>query len=86
MMSIDGYSIIRDDRHGRSNYWGGTVIYYYDSLKVFEVEKDHHMKKLKSSVIEVMVKSQEILISVCLQATQQQIVYGNLQLKLNCPQ
>ena len=31
-ISIDGYLIIRKDRKGKKNNWGGTLIYYKDHI------------------------------------------------------
>ena len=38
-ISIPNYALIRNDRSGRGNSWGGVIIYYKDHLDVCQFDK-----------------------------------------------
>ena len=37
-ISIEDYLLLRKDRTGQSNHWGGTVIYYHKDLHIYELD------------------------------------------------
>lgn len=58
---IENYSLIRKDRMGTKNHWGGTAIYFKDHLNIYELENDKNMKSIESVWVEVIEKSQRLI-------------------------
>ena len=61
-IAIEGYMLFRKDRT-RNKKWGGTLIYYREHLNVHELSPDTNMDKLEAIWIEVIVKSQKLLVA-----------------------
>ena len=37
-IAIEGYLFIRNDRKGKGNNWGGTLIYYKEHIDIYELK------------------------------------------------
>lgn len=61
-IKIDGYELIRQDRKGKKNSWGGTLIYHKKHINIYELDYDKHMKAIESVWAEIIIKSQTILV------------------------
>lgn len=59
-IDINGYHIIRRDRIGKSNHWGGTIIYYHHLLNLHEINIENN--DLEAIWTEILLKSQKIII------------------------
>lgn len=57
---IDDYLLARKDRKGKSDHWGGTVIYYKQDLNMYEIDIPDN--NLEAIWMELIVKSQKLLI------------------------
>ena len=61
-VAIEGYLSFRKDRTGKKK-WGGTLIYYKEHLDVHELLPVSNMDKLEAIWLEVIIKSQKLLIA-----------------------
>ena len=58
-ISIDQYSLIRKDRTGQTNHWGGVLVYYRNSLELHEMNIE---TKIESIWLDIIFKSQKLLL------------------------
>ena len=62
-ITIDGYSIIRKDRTGQKNQWGGVLIYHRNHLEIHQTQVEPEFSKMEAVWLEVLTKSQKLLVA-----------------------
>ena len=60
-ISIEDYLLLRKDRTGQSNHWGGTVIYYHKDLHIYELDIPEN--NMEAIWMEAVMMSQKIVIA-----------------------
>ena len=58
-LCIDQYSFVRKDRTGKSNHWGGVLVYYLNFIEIEEIDMN---TDIESIWINVILRSQKLLL------------------------
>ena len=62
-IKIQNYSIVRKDRSGRNNHYGGVLIYHKNSIDMYDTNFEIKQKSLTETLwVEMNIKSQKLLI------------------------
>ena len=60
-IAIDGHLSARNDRKGQGNHLGGTIIYYDQELKMYEIDIDS--TNIEAVWMELAINSQKLLLA-----------------------
>ena len=58
-LCIDQYSFVSKDRTGKSNHWGGALVYYINFIEIEEIDMN---TDIESIWINVILRSQKLLL------------------------
>jgi len=61
-IAIDNYSIIRKDRFGHKNHWGGVLFYYQNHLEIHQLDLLPPTVNIEAIFLELITKSQKLLV------------------------
>ena len=62
-LDIPNYSILRKDRQGRKNHWGGVLIYYQSSIPSHEIEFKFETGITETTWLEIDFRAEKLLLS-----------------------
>lgn len=61
-LEIHNYSLVRKDRQGCGNNWGGVLVYYENHIPLHEVDFKFEAGKTESIWLEINIRSEKLLV------------------------